>query len=810
MKKLSFKLVALIAALMMCLTAEANRWNSENRAMLASDMSSRDRGRAVLKTEDVGGRVINAQGEPLPFVSVALLTADSTYIQGATSNVDGNFQIKTTEDCCILRFSYIGYRTKYVNVNGAEIGTIQMEEDKKMLKEIVVKGQMPKTKLTGNSMITTIEGTILGKSGSAQEMLSKVPGMTLKGEDLEVLGKGTPIFYINGRKMQDKDELKRLRSEEIKSVEVITNPGAQYDATISAVVRIKTVRREGTGFGFDLMAANNQNLISGYSDPSSTLNLRYRHNNLDLFGMVNYWSWDSPDDLHITQSTFLKADEGISNILQDTHTRNYWRGEGMNYNLGFNWQINDKHSLGARVERHDQFKTYYNMWVDTDNNLTGRDLSHQDDHTHYPYNWQGNAYYSGQVGKLNIDLNVDFMTEKENDDNLIDVYLPEAQTMKQNSNTWSRLWATKLVLTYPVWKGQLQAGTEMSFVKRQNSTSITNYPLPSTDADVKENNIAAFVAYNANLDKYGTVSAGLRYEHVGFDYIDNLDAENNMTRYQDEFFPNITWSKQLGHIQTSLSYTMKTVRPSYSALNDHIIYLNSYTLLQGDSKLKNATMQEVSINARWKWINLFAAYERRDNTITQMPMAYNNEGVMLLKQANLPDPVRNLAIFLSANPTWGVYSPSWTIGGQKFWNTMTFDDPHSATGKTDVTFNKPIFFFDLNNTFRFKHSWQLEANANIQTKGDVLNFRMLSPSYNIRFVVQKCWLKNDALCLRASIGDVFQRSVQHVAHDCGFFYALQKTRSRNHRLDISIRYTFNAQKSKYKGTGAGENEKARM
>ena len=810
MKKLSFKLVALIAALMMCLTAEANRWNSENRAMLASDMSSRDRGRAVLKTEDVGGRVINAQGEPLPFVSVALLTADSTYIQGATSNVDGNFQIKTTEDCCILRFSYIGYRTKYVNVEGTKIGTIQMEEDKKMLKEIVVKGQMPKTKLTGNSMITTIEGTILGKSGSAQEMLSKVPGMTLKGEDLEVLGKGTPIFYINGRKMQDKDELKRLRSEEIKSVEVITNPGAQYDATISAVVRIKTVRREGTGFGFDLMAANNQNLISGYSDPSSTLNLRYRHNNLDLFGMVNYWSWDSPDDLHITQSTFLKADEGISNILQDTHTRNYWRGEGMNYNLGFNWQINDKHSLGARVERHDQFKTYYNMWVDTDNNLTGRDLSHQDDHTHYPYNWQGNAYYSGQVGKLNIDLNVDFMTEKENDDNLIDVYLPEAQTMKQNSNTWSRLWATKLVLTYPVWKGQLQAGTEMSFVKRQNSTSITNYPLPSTDADVKENNIAAFVAYNANLDKYGTVSAGLRYEHVGFDYIDNLDAENNMTRYQDEFFPNITWSKQLGHIQTSLSYTMKTVRPSYSALNDHIIYLNSYTLLQGDSKLKNATMQEVSINARWKWINLFAAYERRDNTITQMPMAYNNEGVMLLKQANLPDPVRNLAIFLSANPTWGVYSPSWTIGGQKFWNTMTFDDPHSATGKTDVTFNKPIFFFDLNNTFRFKHSWQLEANANIQTKGDVLNFRMLSPSYNIRFVVQKCWLKNDALCLRASIGDVFQRSVQDVAHDCGFFYALQKTRSRNHRLDISIRYTFNAQKSKYKGTGAGENEKARM
>ena len=785
MKKISLKMVAMIAAMMMCLTAEA-------------------------KTEDVGGRVIDAQGEPLPFVSVALLTADSTYIQGATSDVDGYFQIMTTDACCILRFSYIGYRTKYVDVRSSEIGTIQMEQDQTMLNEIVVKGQMPKTKLTGNSMITTIQGTILGQSGTAKEMLAKVPGMTLKGEDLEVLGKGTPVFYINGRKMRDKDELKRLRSEEIASVEVITNPGAQYDATISAVVRIKTIRREGAGFGFDLMAANNQDLAYGFSDPSSTLNLRYRCNNLDLFGMVNYWSWDSPNDLHITQSTFLRADEGIRNILQDSHMRNDWHGEGLNYNLGFNWQINDKHSLGARVERHNQFNTHNDMWVDTENNLTGRDLSHQGGHTYYPYNWQGNAYYNGQVGKLNIDLNVDFLTDKENDDNQIDVYLPKKQSMQQNSHTWSRLWATKLVLSYPVWKGQLQAGTEMSFVKRQSSTSITNYPLPSTDADVKENNVAAFVAYNANLEKYGTVSAGLRYEHVGFDYIDNLDAENNMTRYQDEFFPSVTWSKQFGAIQTSLSYTMKTVRPKYSSLNDHIYYLNSYTLSQGDSKLKNAIMQEVSINARWKWINLFAAYERRDNTITQVPMVYNNEGIMLMKQANLSDPVRNLAIFLSANPTWGVYSPSWTIGGQKFWNTMTYDDPRSATGKTDVFFTKPIFFFDLNNTFRFKHSWQLEANANIQTKGDVLNFRILSPSYDVSFVVQKCWLKNDALCLRASISDVFQRSVQDMAHDCGFFYTVQKTRSRSHRLDISIRYTFNASKSKYKGTGAGKAEQQRM
>ncbi len=99
---------------------------------------------------------------------------------------------------------------------------------------------------------------------------------------------------------------------------------------------------------------------------------------------------------------------------------------------------------------------------------------------------------------------------------------------------------------------------------------------------------------------------------------------------------------------------------------------------------------------------------------------------------------------------------------------------------------------------------------NIMTKGDVINFRMQSASYNLGFVVQKCWLKNDALCLRASINDVLQRSVQTVHMDCGGYQMTENAVRSNHRLNISLRYTFNASKSKYKGTGAGQAERQRM
>ena len=617
--------------------------------------------------------------------------------------------------------------------------------------------------------------------------------------------------------MQDKEELKRLHSEEIASVEVITNPGAQYDATISSVVRIKTIRREGDGFGFDLNTGFNQDLRFGESDPSAQLNLRYRHNNLDLFGMLNYWKWDLNSLRNDEQSNYLPTDRGVLSIMQETHSRNHYKNNGLDYNLGVNWQIAENHSVGARIQRNDRFNATTDLMVETDIERQPlqekeHNYSTQDEHRHTFYNWEGNAYYNGKVGKMGIDLNMDFLTDKTNVDNHINelVNHTDHNAMEQDNSTFTALWATKLVLTYPIWKGQLEAGTELSFVTRENSSSITNYPLPASDSKVKENNIAAFVAYNFNLEKVGNFSAGLRYEHVGFDYTDHLDAKNNMTRYQDEFFPSLSWARQFGPVQTSVAYSFKTIRPDYNSLSDRITYINSYTLLQGDPMLKNATMQEVSLNARYKWLNLFAAYERRDNTLTQLPCAYNNEGMIMIKRVNLADPVRNLAVFLSANPTFGIWSPNWTIGGQKFWNTMEFDDPRSATGKVKETYTKPIFFVDLNNTFRLPHRWQLEANMNIMTKGDVINFRMQSASYNLGFVVQKYWLKNDALCLRASINDVLQRGTQTIHMDCGGYQMTENAVRSNHRLNISLRYTFNASKSKYKGTGAGQAERQRM
>ena len=777
---------------------------------------------AFAQTRELTGKVVDKDGEDMPFVNVVLLSLpDSTIMHGTVTDEQGMFSISADISIGTLQLSMLGYETVSLPVEEVRGQIIVMEEDMNMLGEAVVKGFMPKTKLTGNSMITTIQGTVLGNAGTTHEMLSKVPGMTQRDDKLEVIGKGAPVFYINGRKVQDVDELKSLHSDEIHNVEVITNPGAIYEATVSSVVRIRTIRRQGEGFGFNLTGGNNQDLRYGYSDPAATLNFKYRRNSVDVFGMVNYANKNNVSISQPVQTSWFTNNGQLININQDSWWFSHNVNHDLNANLGLNWQISQNHSVGVRVETRNNFNPTgdyrINNTVDF-RNLASPSADYVDESVtegsetmSMPYYWTGNAYYNGQFGKLNVDFNVDFVTRKNGQ--VADI--TEAGTrgksqMRNEHESTSELWATKLVLSYPVWKGQLQAGTEMSFVDRASCFTMTGYPLPSTDSDVNEKNVAGFVNYAFKLDRFGNLSAGLRYEHVGFDYVDILNPDQSLTRYTDDLFPSISWSNQFGKFRTSLAYSSKVARPSYDRLNENINYMNSFSLEQGNSKLKNETIYEVSATVGYQWLNLFVAYERRDNTLTQGASLYNDEGVILMKHINLDQPLRNVAAFLSAAPTFGCYSPNWTLGIQRYFYSQTLMDPSHPDGQRTLTAKKPVLFMDLNNAFRFKRSWQLEANLNVMTKGDMMQFAFLRNTYNLGLVVQKCWLKNDALCLRVSLSDVLQMRTTEMFLDNGYFQLHQTSSQNYHRLNVTLRYTFNSSNNKYKGSGAGKEAQNRM
>jgi len=524
------------------------------------------------------------------------------------------------------------------------------------LKEVVIKGGLPNTRLKGNAMITRIEGTPLASSGTLGEMLVKVPGMTGTDEAPEVLGKGSPLIYINGRLMRDDSELKRLRSEDIRDVEVINNPGAQYDATVRAVVRIRTRKQQGDGLSLNLTLSDEHDLRYDFDRPQVKVGANYRKNGVDVFGSVYYYHQDYRQ--YSTIEDITTTDKVFRQYGPYTMT---WKHDNLTYTAGVNWQLSDNHSVGVRADlthrpKRGTNQVIYDEDVFVNDALADHLYSHQTSKESKPLGWLTNAYYNGKVGKLSIDFNFDFMkngtdTDREN----VEQSKVQDDFVLSKSGTKSHLYAGKLVLSYPIWKGELETGTEMTFVNRNNTYWIDKALIANTDADITENDIAAFAEYSCDFKKCGSASVGLRYEHTLLEYDDAMNKDEYLHRSLDEWFPTASYSVALGKVQTALSYSMKTYRPSFFAMNDAVTYISRYMYQAGNSQLLNERVRDLTPNVSWKWVTLTASYEHLTNPITQWNFVTETDA-MLCKHINLDKPINTLSAYLAVTPRVGIWS----------------------------------------------------------------------------------------------------------------------------------------------------------
>ena len=674
------------------------------------------------------------------------------------------------------------------------------------LQEVVVKGNLPNTRLKGNAMITRIQGTPLSDAGTLGEMLVKVPGMTGTDEAPEVLGKGSPLIYINGRLMRDNSELKRLRSEEIRDVEVINNPGAQYDATVRAVVRIRTVRQQGDGLSLDLTLSDEHDLRYDFDRPQMKVGANYRKNGVDVFGSVYYYHQDYRQ--YSTIEDITTTDKVFRQYGPYTMT---WKHDNLTYRAGVNWQFSDNHSLGVRADLTHQMKGKNQVIYDEDvfenDALIDHLYSHQTSKETKPLGWLTNTYYNGKLGKLDIDFNFDFMrngtdTDREN----VEQSKVQDDFVVSKSGTRSRLYASKLVLSYPVWKGEMAAGTEMTFVNRNNTYWIDKAIIANSDAEITENNVAVFAEYSCDFKKYGGASVGLRYEHTLMDYDDAINKDEKMHRSMDEWFPTASYSVTLGKVQTALSYSMKTYRPSFFAMNDAVTYISRYMYQAGNSQLLNERVRDLTLNVSYKWITLTASYEHLTNPITQWNFLTETDA-MLCKHINLDKPINTLSAYLAVTPRVGIWSLNATAGFEK---QDLYLDVEGPQGVYRVYYDKPQYTLNAYNTFTLKHGWRFDVNLMYRSSGCSYNF--YNDTYNLRLglVAQKSLLKDNSLTLRAAVLDCFQRNRMNEFSDCGYNQIQQNNRFSTHKLMLSLIYRLNATRSKYKGTGAGKDAQARM
>ncbi|MBR0177165.1 MAG: TonB-dependent receptor family protein, partial [Bacteroidales bacterium] len=372
----------------------------------------------------------------------------------------------------------------------------------------------------------------------------------------------------------------------------------------------------------------------------------------------------------------------------------------------------------------------------------------------------------------------------------------------------SRLYASKLVHSYPVWKGSIEAGMEMTFAKRHNTYWIDKQTIANTDADIKENNIAAFAQYACDFGKWGQASVGMRYEHTLLDYRD-VTNDDFLYRPQDEFFPTASYSVALGKVEMGLSYGIKTNRPSFFAMNDAVTYISRYSMQAGNSQLLNERIQDLTLNVGYKWLALTASYGHCKNPITQW--AYLTDGdAALIKHINLDKPVNTIGAYISVTPRAGIWSLNATAGMEKQDLWLDLEDIHVPEGTRRAYFDKPVFTFNAFNTFSFKHDWKIDINFMFRSRGHQLNFYNDYNYLNFGVVVQKSFLKDKSLTIRAAVLDILRHSGMNEYSDMGYYQIQQNNVFSTHKLQVSVYYRLNATRSKYKGTGAGKDAQERM
>ena len=751
------------------------------------------------------GTIIDEQGQPVAYANVYLLhPSDSTVIGGGVSNEAGYFAVPFDTDPILARISFVGYKTIYRLCDKENIGTIRMRPDNYTLNGVVVQGERPKVVLQGNSLLMNVEGTVMERMGTAEDVLTRVPMIAKRGEGYEILGKGAPLIYLNNRKLTELTELKNVQSDMIRSVEVIQNPGARYDATVNAVIVIRTKRVAGEGLGVELTSWSREG--RGYAN-NERINLTYRTGGLELFanlfGAYNK-RWSRGE---FEQTVFADTLWTITNRQHATARNPYFEGR-----FGFNYQINDNHSFGGFYQNtYDYVKT--TSEYDDDLQADGVPYDHLQNSSvkrdkNAPIH-QINLYYTGKVGQFSIDFNADYTSRKQQSRNQQQELSTEYEDRDVNTEslTRSKMFAEKLFVTHPLWKGQIEIGEEYTNTRWRSRFDNKEGYIANSNNEQHESNIAPFLELRQRLGRF-QLSAGLRYEHVESEYFVSGQRRDEQCRIYDDFFPSASVSTSAKNLQISFSYAKRTSRPAYWLLSSDVTYENRLNQQTGNPYLRPIKYHNMNMMVMWKWLYLMTNYSHCiDPIIYTVESMEQDSKVNLVTHKNY-DHADWLTITLGAQKniklgdgiTW---TPQYNVSLMKPWLTTTFLDEKK-------NFNHPMLSLQLGNIVTLPHKWLLQADFNVHTHGNTgSNIWVDCTNPMLSFSVSKDFFKS-RLNVKLTGNDLFNGGINYVMlySNRMMFQKMEDNDSRC--IQLSLRYRFNVTPSKYKGTGAGNAEKNRL
>lgn len=753
--------------------------------------------------QSITGKIVDEQGNAIQFANVAMLQSkDSVFVKGVVSDENGSFILNTPHQNGIVKVTCIGYRTVFLNVTDDNLGVIVLKEESMTLGDVIVKSSLPKSKLKNGAVITTVAGSILEKTGNIYNLLDRIPNVTTQNGKINIFGIGEPVIYINGKKVRDNTELDRLNPDEISTVEVKQNPGAQYASNVKAVIRINTKKRTKDGFGFETrtFGKNDENSrIGGYEQ----LNINYQKKGLETFTVLKIKDAESSIKQDLVQNTY------VDNVW---HQRNDIKGSIRNRQLycglGVNYQISNNSFIGASFN----FNRMFNKAVSNMATTIYKDYAFTEESASdiaKPGNMSlasSNVYYMGKIGIVDINFNTDWLWDKDfSKVNTLERYQEyggdwQDKAVHTKTNTKNELFASKLTLTLPFWKGQLSFGGEYSNTNRNSSYDVQPMGLlDKQDNRIKEGMASVFCDYTRKIGQL-RVLAGIRYENTDFNYYEEGKRIPEQSKRYGNLLPSLSLSLPVGKTQMQLSYGATIKRPSYYDMRSGIGYDNRYTYESGNPFLVSEISRNINYMVSYKWLMAEGIYTHVSDPIVMLTQSYkDNPNIALIQNVNWK-PYNRIGASLSASPKFGIWHPSLRFYFFKQWFDM---ETHGGHG-----LDNPKITVRFDNTIDTKFC-TISLLLTAQTKGDDETSYMYRNYFSSNLSIYKSFLKgkmvvffyaNDLLGTGNMHSKMYSGSMREIIHHD---YSISE-------YSLTIRYRFNVAKKKYKGTGAGQSQKSRM
>lgn len=601
-------------------------------------------------------------GLPYATISIASSNNPATTFKKLATDEKGNFSTTLPEGKYVFTFNFVGMNDLKKDVEISEsqslvnLGKILMSESSTQLDEISVTAQKPLVKVEIDKLTYSVKDDPEASTSNVLDLLRKVPMVTVDGEDnIQLKGSSSYRIYLNGKpsnmvSSNPSQVLKSMPANSIKDIEVITDPGAKYDAEgVGGIINIITDKRVDDGYSGSVGGGGDT-----YGGYSGNTYLALKYGKFGFTGNASYYKFKRPE----SESVFEREDiapNPINRLTQDGRSKS--DGGGLYLNGALSYEPDTLNLFNASISRFGgKFKSI--------NNQHGESIGAQN------YSFDGLSNSTNEYGGVNA--SVDYQRSfRKKDETLVASYrfeqnpnnseyenhftnvegnyfYPNNYRQRSVNDAGGKEHTGQIDYVNPITnKHSIEIG--MKYIFRDNSSLGNNTFFDVTDniwkqdfsrkndLEHQQNITSGYAGYSFKTGKIG-VKAGLRGEHtkqkIHF-------MSSNDTTINTDFFdmvPSLTFSYQLGMTQTiRAGYNMRISRPGIWYLNPYINDVNPTNISYGNPNLEAEQTHSFNINygsfSQKVNFNTTLSYSMSKNAITSY--SFVEDGVTNNTYANI-------------------------------------------------------------------------------------------------------------------------------------------------------------------------------